>query len=112
MVFDNLKIFLAQKSAENQIKKEEKQVLKLAEKERKNQLILSTVSAEEDKRWGPKIEAQIGLHDYDDEHLMGRNVRAIVHRYQRVLGIGHLMNPLTNKNYLSQLRAGYFEPSK
>lgn len=31
-------------------------------------------------------------------------------RYQRTLGLQHMMNPFKNPNYLSQLRQGYFEP--
>lgn len=112
MVFNNLKIYLAQRSIESAIKKEEKVQIKLEHKRVKNQLKIDTCTIEEVRRWGPKILGQAEVHDYDDEEHMGECTRAVVHRYQRILGITHLMNPLTNKKYFSQLKAGYFEPSE
>lgn len=67
MVFNNLKIYLAQRSAESAIAKQEKSTAKEARKQEKLQLIIDECTREETRRWGPPVEAQKGLHDYDDE---------------------------------------------
>lgn len=67
MVFNNLKTYLAQRSAESAIAKQEKSTAKATRKQEKLQLILDECAREETRRWGPPVEAQKGLHDYDDE---------------------------------------------
>lgn len=82
MVFSNLKLYLKQRSINSAHSKDEKVVAKKAKQELKLQLVRDTCAAEEDKRWGPAIPGAV--HDFDDE---GRNTRAVVHRYQSVVGV-------------------------
>lgn len=85
MVFDNFKTYLAQRSAENTIKKEEKEIMKSQKKAAQIQILLDSCTAEEIRRWGEPSHIN-GLHEYDDEDQMPKNTRAVVHRYQRILG--------------------------
>ncbi|KAI5480926.1 hypothetical protein MNV49_006736 [Pseudohyphozyma bogoriensis] len=90
MAFENLKVYLAQRSAEKAAKKEAHAQDKLSDYARK-------IAKEEDKRWG--------FPEEDGPH----STRAVVERYQTVMGIQHLADA-SNKKYLKYLQMGYFEP--
>lgn len=85
MVFDNFKTYLAQRSAENLIKKEEKQIIKTQQKAIKIQILIDSCKVEEIRRWGEPSQIN-NVHEYDNEDQMPKNTRSVVHRYQRILG--------------------------
>jgi hypothetical protein len=70
-MFDKLSKYIDARKDEKAVKKEVKREAYIAE-----------CTAEENRRWGAPVAG--AKHDYDDE---GRNTRAVVHRYQQVVGV-------------------------
>ena len=75
MVFDNLKTYLEHRA----VHKQEKAANKALRAEAKLQAYVDRCSAEEIRRWGMPTDA--------DQEEEGTTRRAVVHRYQRALGV-------------------------